>query len=74
MGAVTEGRGKRGATIWYAAVGPDFRPPARGLSGFAIWDKNNDGKPFPTVAAAAKWVRAEVDATAATETKEDQHQ
>jgi hypothetical protein len=74
VGAVTEGRGKRGATVWHAAIGPDFKPPARGLSGFAVWAKNSGDKPFGTVAAAAKWVTAELDAAAATETEEDQEQ
>ncbi|MFE3601349.1 hypothetical protein [Streptomyces sp. NPDC059142] len=73
VGVVTEGRGKRGATIWHAAIGPDFHPPARGLSGYATWAKNSGEKPFTSVTAAAKWVAAELDA-AATETKEDQEQ
>jgi hypothetical protein len=67
VGAITEGRGKRGATIWSAAVGPDFRP-----EGYTVWAKNSGDKPFNTVAAAAKWVTAELNAAAAIETKEDQ--
>ncbi|MFI9311240.1 hypothetical protein [Streptomyces triculaminicus] len=64
VGVVSEGRGKRGGTVWYAAVGPDFKPGALGLPGFAIWAKNSGDKPFTTVAAAAKWVKAEVAAAA----------
>lgn len=70
VGAVVEGRGKRGATVWHAVIGPDFKPPARGLSGYANWAKNSGDKSFPTVAAAAKWVTAELEAAAATETEE----
>ncbi|MEU1312554.1 hypothetical protein ABZ419_27195 [Streptomyces cinnamoneus] len=74
VGVVSEGRGKRGGTVWHAAIGPDFHPPARGLSGYATWAKNSGEKPFSTVTAAAKWVAAELEAAAATETKEDQDQ
>ncbi|MFI8365298.1 hypothetical protein ACIGD1_34740 [Streptomyces sp. NPDC085612] len=70
VGAVSEGRGKRGATVWHAAVGPEFHPPARGLSGYAVWAKNSGEKPFTSVTAAAKWVAAELDATA-NDTKEN---
>ncbi|GGU11350.1 hypothetical protein [Streptomyces lateritius] len=70
VGSVTEGRGKRGATVWHAAIGPEFHPPARGLSGYAIWAKNSGEKPFTSVTAAAKWVAAELDA-AANDTKEN---
>ncbi|MGA4979290.1 hypothetical protein [Streptomyces cinereoruber] len=65
VGTVTEGRGKRGATVWHAAIGPDFHPPVRGLSGYAVWAKNSGEKPFTSVTAAAKWVAAELDAVAA---------
>ncbi|GGY71464.1 hypothetical protein GCM10010363_61010 [Streptomyces omiyaensis] len=67
VGFISEGRGKRGATVWHAGVGPDFRPPARGLSGYgyATWAKNSGEKPFTSVTAAAKWVAAELDAAAA---------
>ncbi|MER6314422.1 hypothetical protein ABT237_11710 [Streptomyces sp. NPDC001581] len=65
VGAITEGRGKRGATVWHAAIGPDFHPPARGLSGYATWAKNSGEKPFTSVSAAAKWVTAELEAAAA---------
>ncbi|MGA5598999.1 hypothetical protein ACPCSE_32685 [Streptomyces cellulosae] len=74
VGTVTEGRGKRGGTVWHAAVGPDFRPPAGGLSGYALWAKTSGEKPFTSVTAAAKWVAAELDAAATTETQEDQKQ
>ncbi|MFF3958773.1 hypothetical protein ACFYY1_37055 [Streptomyces sp. NPDC001890] len=69
VGVISEGRGKRGATIWSAAIGPDFRP-----AGYTIWAKNSGDKAFATVAAAAKWVTAELNAAAATETEEDQEQ
>jgi hypothetical protein len=67
VGAVTEGRGKRGGTIWHAAIGPEFSPPARGLSGYATWAKNSGEKTFTSVTAAAKWVAAELDAAASEE-------
>lgn len=67
VGVVTEARGKRGATVWHAAIGPDFHPPARGLSGYATWAKNSGEKPFTSVTAAAKWVAAELGADAAAE-------
>ena len=66
VGAITEGRGKRGATVWSAAVGPDFQ------QGYTVWAKNSGDKTFSTVAAAAKWVTAELNAAATIETKEDQ--
>ncbi|WP_374987178.1 hypothetical protein [Streptomyces fradiae] len=74
VGVVTEGRGPRGRTVYHAAIGPDFHPPARGLSGYADWAKTSGEKPFTSVTAAAKWVAAELDAAAAAETKEDQEQ
>ncbi|MFI9214278.1 hypothetical protein ACIGW7_39885 [Streptomyces sp. NPDC053253] len=70
VGAVTEGRGKRGATIWHAAIGPAFHPPISGLTGYAVWAKNSGEKPFTSVTAAAKWVAAELDAAATTDTEE----
>ncbi|MFJ2589700.1 hypothetical protein [Streptomyces sp. NPDC087538] len=69
VGAVVEGRGKRGATVWHAVAGPEFR------SGYVRWAKRSGEKPFASTTAAAKWVAAQLDAAAtATETKEDQGQ
>ncbi|MEU9535855.1 hypothetical protein AB0D00_26550 [Streptomyces sp. NPDC048213] len=65
VGSITEGRGKRGRTVWHAAIGPNFYPPSRGLSGYAVWAKNTGEKPFTSVTGAAKWVVAELDAAAA---------
>ncbi|MGW9439623.1 hypothetical protein [Streptomyces sp. NPDC055607] len=65
VGVVMEGRGKRGATVWSAAIGPDFQP--YGLYGYTNWAKNSGEKPFTSVTAAAKWVAAELDAAAAEE-------
>jgi hypothetical protein len=67
VGVITEGRGKRGRTVWHAAIKPEFFPPDRGLTGYADWAKNSGEKPFTSVAGAAKWVAAALDEAAVEE-------
>ncbi|MFJ6889872.1 hypothetical protein ACIQRC_34200 [Streptomyces californicus] len=65
VGSITEGRGKRGRTVWHGAIGPDFFP--WGLTGYANWAKNSGEKLFTSVTGAAKWVAAALDAAATEE-------
>lgn len=75
VGGIGEGRGPRGGTIWSAGALPTFEPSVTGRAApYPTWAKASGDKKFTTIAAAAKWVKAEVDAAAATETKEDQDQ
>jgi hypothetical protein len=76
VGAIGEGRGARGATTWSAGALPTWNPPAAGRADlFPTWARGSGDTTFKTVAAAAKWVKAQVDEdAAATETKEDQGQ
>lgn len=60
VGQITQGRGKRGAVMWAAnAVQAPDGPYGTGL-GRINWAAAQDG--FKTVAAAAKWVSAELAA------------
>lgn len=60
VGQITQGRGKRGAVIWAAnAVQTPDGPYGTGL-GRINWAQAQDG--LKTVAAAAKWVSAELAA------------
>ncbi|UQI49830.1 hypothetical protein M1P56_35665 (plasmid) [Streptomyces sp. HU2014] len=75
VGAIGEGRGARGGAIWSAGALPTFRPSVTGRpEPFPTWARGSGDTTFKTVAAAAKWVKAEVDAATATETTEDQSQ
>ncbi|WP_455355909.1 hypothetical protein [Streptomyces sp. SYSU K217416] len=71
VGAIGEGRGARGGTTWSAGALPTWKPSVIGRPDpFPTWARGSGDTTFKTVAAAAKWVKAEVDAAAATETKE----
>lgn len=75
VGAIGEGRTPRGRTVWHAGALPETRSSVT-IKGapFLNWTKRSGDQTFPSVAAAAKWVKAEIDAAAATATKEDQDQ
>jgi hypothetical protein len=64
VGGIGEGRGPRGGTTWSAGALPRFEPTG---PPYPNWAKGSGDKPFATVAAAAKWVKATVDAAAAVE-------
>ncbi|WP_052433029.1 hypothetical protein [Streptacidiphilus carbonis] len=75
VGSIGEGRGARGATTWSAGALPTWQPSATTRPyPYPVFAKVSGDAPFKTVAAAAKWVKAEVDKTTATETKEEQGQ
>ncbi|WP_329142746.1 hypothetical protein OIU91_03970 [Streptomyces sp. NBC_01456] len=75
VGGISEGRDPRGGTIWSAGALPTFEPSVTGRAPrYPTWVKVSGDKKFTSVAAAAKWVKAQIDAAAATETKEDQNQ
>ncbi|MFE2046620.1 hypothetical protein ACFXAZ_38060 [Streptomyces sp. NPDC059477] len=56
VGAISEGRGKRGGTVWHAVA-----LPSPGKYGRFNWGRTNEDAPARTVAAAAKWIRAGLD-------------
>lgn len=66
VGALGEGRGPRGAVTWSAGALPTWKPSVTGSGTFPLptWTKGADAQ-FRTVAAAAKWVKAQVDAAGA---------
>ncbi|OEV13022.1 hypothetical protein AN218_05610 [Streptomyces nanshensis] len=75
VGGIGEGRGPRGGTIWSAGALSTFGPSVTGRAApHVTWARTSGDKTFATVAAAAKWVKAEVDAAAASVTTEGQDQ
>ncbi|MFC1435309.1 hypothetical protein ACEZDB_32185 [Streptacidiphilus sp. N1-3] len=73
VGAISEGRGARGGTTWSAGALPTWRSSVIDRPyAYPVFASVNGDTTFRTVAAAAKWVKSEVDAAAGTKTKEDQ--
>jgi hypothetical protein len=58
VGVINQGRGKRGAVTWNAGA-----LPAPGKYQWFNWGVTNDDKPARTVAAAAKWIAAQLAET-----------
>ncbi|WP_225080486.1 MULTISPECIES: hypothetical protein [unclassified Streptomyces] len=61
IGTITQGRGKRGAVIWTATA----LPATDGTYGYGCirWTRASDGRdgtPLRSVAAAAKWINAQI--------------
>ncbi|WP_330335748.1 hypothetical protein OHS33_39580 (plasmid) [Streptomyces sp. NBC_00536] len=65
VGTIVEGRGSRGATVWSAAALLEVRHlPSVRTEPYFTWKTVSGDTAFKTVAAAAKWVKAAVDAAA----------
>jgi ribosomal protein L37AE/L43A len=57
VGIITQRRGKRGGTMWEAGA-----LPAPGKYARLNWTRASGDKPLRTVAAAAKWIAAQLEA------------
>ncbi|MEU6491130.1 hypothetical protein ABZ890_12135 [Streptomyces sp. NPDC046984] len=61
IGTITQGRGKRGAVVWHATAVP--APDGKFGYGRIRWTRASDGRdgaPLRSVAAAAKWIAAQL--------------
>lgn len=67
VGAIGEEHTKRGRIVWSASALPEISPSplASHPAPFLHWAFESGEQRFPTVVAAAKWVKAQVDAAAA---------
>ncbi|MFI0901770.1 hypothetical protein [Streptomyces sp. NPDC020983] len=63
VGAIAEEHTKRHRLVWSASALPTVSAPLPGHTApYVAWAKDSGDQRFPTVAAAAKWVKAQVDA------------
>lgn len=64
VGGISEERTKRGRIVWRAGIFPEISPSplASHPAPFLRWSTESGDQMFPTVAAAAKWVKAQIGA------------